>query len=157
MGYYKIHPEIPSELSERAKSFILRCFEPNPDIRATAAELLEDPFLNEYINKHSTVEFYNFLQSYSKMLIYYRKKKSNRLVAPPDFSRSISVPADRVERLGKCDKTNNNHIVSATPMQMSQSDDRYYKIFHLCYNVLCVSIFVICDILAFVLLCCTFI
>ncbi|XP_034179583.1 apoptotic signal-regulating kinase 1 isoform X4 [Osmia lignaria lignaria] len=47
VGYYKIHPEIPSELSERAKSFILRCFEPNPDIRATAAELLEDPFLNE--------------------------------------------------------------------------------------------------------------
>ncbi|KAL0108005.1 hypothetical protein PUN28_014935 [Cardiocondyla obscurior] len=98
VGYYKIHPEIPSELSERAKSFILRCFEPNPDIRATAAELLEDPFLNE-------------------------KKKSSRLVAPPDFSRSISVPADRLERLGKCDKTNNNHIVTAIPAQMSQSDD----------------------------------
>ncbi|XP_017791880.1 PREDICTED: mitogen-activated protein kinase kinase kinase 15 isoform X2 [Habropoda laboriosa] len=98
VGYYKIHPEIPSELSERAKNFILRCFEPNPDIRASAAELLEDPFLNE-------------------------KKKSNRLVAPPDFSRSISVPADRLERLGKSDKTNNNHIVSASPMQTSQSDD----------------------------------
>ncbi|XP_019696307.1 mitogen-activated protein kinase kinase kinase 15 isoform X2 [Harpegnathos saltator] len=98
VGYYKIHPEIPSELSERAKSFILRCFEPNPDIRATAAELLEDPFLNE-------------------------KKKSSRLAAPPDFSRSISVPADRLERLGKCDKTNNNHIVAAAPMQTSQSDD----------------------------------
>ncbi|XP_076632311.1 apoptotic signal-regulating kinase 1 isoform X3 [Colletes latitarsis] len=98
VGYYKIHPEIPSELSERAKSFILRCFEPNPDIRATAAELLEDPFLNE-------------------------KKKTNRLVAPPDFSRSISVPADRFERLGKSDKTNNNHIVSAAPIQTSQSDD----------------------------------
>lgn len=98
VGYYKIHPEIPSELSERAKSFILRCFEPNPDIRATAAELLEDPFLNE-------------------------KKKTSRLAAPPDFSRSISVPADRLERLGKCDKTNNNHIVTTTPMQTSQSDD----------------------------------
>ncbi|XP_029659588.1 mitogen-activated protein kinase kinase kinase 15 isoform X1 [Formica exsecta] len=98
VGYYKIHPEIPSELSERAKSFILRCFEPNPDIRATAAELLEDPFLNE-------------------------KKKSSRLAAPPDFSRSISVPADRLERLGKCDKTNDNHIVAAISMQISQSDD----------------------------------
>ncbi|XP_012153342.1 apoptotic signal-regulating kinase 1 isoform X3 [Megachile rotundata] len=98
VGYYKIHPEIPSELSERAKSFILRCFEPNPDIRATAAELLEDPFLNE-------------------------KKKTNRLVAPPDFGRSISVPADRLERSGKSDKTNNNHAASASPIQTSQSDD----------------------------------
>ncbi|XP_076165507.1 apoptotic signal-regulating kinase 1 isoform X4 [Ptiloglossa arizonensis] len=98
VGYYKIHPEIPSELSERAKSFILRCFEPNPDIRASASVLLEDPFLNE-------------------------KKKTNRLAAPPDFSRSISVPADRLERLGKSDKTNNNHIVSAAPIQTSQSDD----------------------------------
>lgn len=53
-----------------------------------------------------------------------RKKKSNRLAAVPDFSRSISVPADRLERLGKSDKSNNNHIVSASPIQTSQSDDR---------------------------------
>ena len=47
VGYYKMHPEIPAEMSERAKSFILRCFEPDPDSRATSAELLEDNFLNE--------------------------------------------------------------------------------------------------------------
>ena len=62
------------------------------------------------------VNYYNF---------NFRKKKSSRLAAPPDFSRSISVPADRVERLGTFDRTNNNHIVtSAAPMQTSQSDDR---------------------------------
>lgn len=48
VGYYKIHPEIPEELSERAHNFILRCFEPDPNVRATAAELLEDIFLTEY-------------------------------------------------------------------------------------------------------------
>jgi serine/threonine protein kinase len=47
VGYYKIHPEIPTELSEKAKNFILCCFEPDPDKRATAAELLEDNFLTE--------------------------------------------------------------------------------------------------------------
>ncbi|XP_069698242.1 mitogen-activated protein kinase kinase kinase 15 isoform X5 [Periplaneta americana] len=87
VGFYKIHPEIPTELSERAKNFILRCFEPDPDKRATAAELLEDTFLTE-------------------------KKKSSRLAAPQEFSRSISVPADRVG--SRYDRTS-NHATSHGP------------------------------------------
>lgn len=47
VGYYKMHPEIPAEMSERAKYFLLHCFEADPDRRATAAELLEDNFLSE--------------------------------------------------------------------------------------------------------------
>lgn len=84
VGYHKEHPEIPSSMSEKIKSFILRCFEPDPDKRATAAELLEDPFLCETGGG--------------------RKKKSMPQSASPtplkmhaghvDFSRSVSVPAD---------------------------------------------------------------
>ncbi len=48
VGYYKMHPEIPAEMSDRAKHFMMRCFEPDPDRRATSAELMEDNFLNEY-------------------------------------------------------------------------------------------------------------
>ncbi len=44
-----MHPEIPVEMSERAKHFILRCFEPDPDRRATAAELMEENFLSEFV------------------------------------------------------------------------------------------------------------
>ncbi|ESO12712.1 hypothetical protein HELRODRAFT_62517 [Helobdella robusta] len=47
VGYYKIHPEIPECLSENAKDFLLKCFEPVPDKRPTASELLEHSFLAE--------------------------------------------------------------------------------------------------------------
>lgn len=47
VGYYKIHPQVPEELSDRARSFILRCFEPDPNKRATAQQLLDDPFLGK--------------------------------------------------------------------------------------------------------------
>ncbi|KAG7271879.1 hypothetical protein CRUP_036022, partial [Coryphaenoides rupestris] len=45
VGMFKIHPEIPDSMSLEAKAFILRCFEPNPDRRATALDLLTDEFL----------------------------------------------------------------------------------------------------------------
>lgn len=42
---FKIHPEIPDTMSSEAKAFILRCFEPDPDLRASANELLMHEFL----------------------------------------------------------------------------------------------------------------
>lgn len=44
---FKIHPEIPESLSLEAKSFILRCFEPDPNKRPIAADLLRDIFLRQ--------------------------------------------------------------------------------------------------------------
>lgn len=40
------------------------------------------------------------------LLYHFRKKKPSRLAAPQEFSRSISVPADRVG--GRYDRTNNH-------------------------------------------------
>lgn len=42
---FKIHPKVPECMSDAAKGFIMNCFTPNPDDRATAAELLMDAFL----------------------------------------------------------------------------------------------------------------
>lgn len=47
---FKIHPEIPESLSAEARAFILLCFEPDPNKRVTASDLLKDPFLKQ-VNK----------------------------------------------------------------------------------------------------------
>ncbi|KAH7696621.1 Neuronal symmetry protein 1 [Aphelenchoides avenae] len=50
VGMYKTHPPIPGHLSEVASAFIKSCFEPDPSRRATAAALLNDPFITQYFS-----------------------------------------------------------------------------------------------------------
>uniref|UniRef100_A0A182PTE7 Protein kinase domain-containing protein n=1 Tax=Anopheles epiroticus TaxID=199890 RepID=A0A182PTE7_9DIPT len=84
VGFYKTHPTIPEELSTVAKNFILRCFEVNVDKRATAAELLEDPFLCE---KHKKMR-----PSFSSSSTISGLPQPT---AACEFNRSVSMPADR--------------------------------------------------------------
>ncbi|XP_065214515.1 mitogen-activated protein kinase kinase kinase 15 [Planococcus citri] len=73
VGYYKDHPRIPDELSEEAKLFIKRCFRPDPKERATAAALLDDPFLLK------------------------KKKPSRGLILPSElFHRSQSINEQKI-------------------------------------------------------------
>uniref|UniRef100_A0A3Q2EHG7 mitogen-activated protein kinase kinase kinase n=1 Tax=Cyprinodon variegatus TaxID=28743 RepID=A0A3Q2EHG7_CYPVA len=73
VGMFKIHPEIPDTMSPEAKAFILRCFEPDPDRRSTAVDLLTDEFLT----------------------VTSRRKKSSLLswiCFSSEYLRSISLP-----------------------------------------------------------------
>ncbi|KAF0875710.1 M3K6 kinase, partial [Crocuta crocuta] len=45
VGMYKVHPPMPTSLSAEAQTFLLRTFEPDPRLRASAQALLGDPFL----------------------------------------------------------------------------------------------------------------
>ncbi|XP_007484678.2 mitogen-activated protein kinase kinase kinase 5 isoform X3 [Monodelphis domestica] len=54
VGMFKIHPEIPESMSAEAKAFILHCFEPDPDKRACANDLLDDEFLKVSSKKKKT-------------------------------------------------------------------------------------------------------
>ena len=47
VGMFKTHPEIPKTLSESAKNFIKSCFEPDPNKRPSAAQLLADLFITQ--------------------------------------------------------------------------------------------------------------
>jgi mitogen-activated protein kinase kinase kinase 5 len=95
IGFYKKHPEIPAEMSSLAKKFILRCFVVDVDQRATAAQLLEDPFLSD---KH--------------------RRSRNHIVPtsttnPTDFSRSYSVPGNVTKSASTTSTSNNHQSVSA--------------------------------------------
>ncbi|KAH0624725.1 hypothetical protein JD844_032468 [Phrynosoma platyrhinos] len=70
VGMFKIHPEIPESLSAEARALILLCFEPDPNKRVTASDLLKDPFLKQ-VNKG---------------------KKNKIAFKPSDYNRSTSLP-----------------------------------------------------------------
>ncbi|XP_022619973.1 mitogen-activated protein kinase kinase kinase 5-like [Seriola dumerili] len=76
VGMFKIHPKVPECMSDEAKGFIMNCFEPNPDDRATAAELLMDAFLRSSPRKRAKA-----LQE---------SEPTDALSA--DYQRSLSVP-----------------------------------------------------------------
>ncbi|KAK5604686.1 hypothetical protein CRENBAI_012894 [Crenichthys baileyi] len=74
VGMFKIHPRVPGSMSDEAKGFIMRCFVPNPDDRATAAELLNDAFLRSSSRKKT------------------KPPKNSDLTDSADYHRSLSVP-----------------------------------------------------------------
>ncbi|XP_055614714.1 mitogen-activated protein kinase kinase kinase 15 isoform X2 [Uranotaenia lowii] len=95
VGYYKKHPEIPAELSPVARSFIKRCFEVDVCKRASAAELLDDPFLSD---KHKKMRASISIPS-----------SSGGIVSTGEYMRSVSMPADRH---GPAGAGGSKHLVS---------------------------------------------
>lgn len=61
VGMFKIHPTVPECMSEEAKGFIMCCFEPDPDKRATASELSKNRFLKGIPKKRTKPLTENFL------------------------------------------------------------------------------------------------
>ncbi|XP_053736714.1 mitogen-activated protein kinase kinase kinase 5 [Synchiropus splendidus] len=77
VGMFKIHPKVPECMSDEAKAFIMNCFEPNPDDRATATQLLQDTFLRS---------------SPRKVKVKAPKETDCDFLSSGDYHRSLSVP-----------------------------------------------------------------
>ncbi|KAG3290339.1 mitogen-activated protein kinase kinase kinase 5 [Ictidomys tridecemlineatus] len=75
VGMFKVHPEIPESMSAEAKAFILKCFEPDPDKRACANDLLVDEFLKVSSKKKKSQSKFSVLSAGSN-----------------EYLRSISLP-----------------------------------------------------------------
>ncbi|KAG2460834.1 M3K5 kinase, partial [Polypterus senegalus] len=90
VGMFKIHPPVPECMSEEAKAFILKCFEPDPDRRTTATDLLQDSFLKTVSRKKNKGVTQTTL---------------NEKIAG-DYQRSLSVPTRTMVQ--------NAHLVNET-------------------------------------------
>lgn len=109
VGFYKEHPEIPAELSEECKNFILRCFEPNPKNRPTCDELLQDPFLAE-------------TRPASSAAILQESVTFNARDSP---NRETSAPRDFATRTGPSVKNTHReyHASWSSSSQVSETND----------------------------------
>uniref|UniRef100_A0A914VAE1 mitogen-activated protein kinase kinase kinase n=1 Tax=Plectus sambesii TaxID=2011161 RepID=A0A914VAE1_9BILA len=66
VGMFKTHPPIPEGLSEKAKKFILICFEPDPVSRPTSLKLLVDPFLQHARSGSGNKKHYEAVQKHAR-------------------------------------------------------------------------------------------
>ncbi|XP_031178194.1 mitogen-activated protein kinase kinase kinase 5 isoform X1 [Sander lucioperca] len=112
VGMFKIHPEIPESMSPEAKAFILRCFEPDPDRRATALDLLTDEFLTVTSRK--------------------KKSKGNFTALSPgsEYLRSISLPVPVVVE----DTSSSSEYGSVSPDNDLNSNPFIFKPSVKCYS-----------------------
>ncbi|XP_075893755.1 mitogen-activated protein kinase kinase kinase 5 isoform X1 [Nelusetta ayraudi] len=112
VGMFKIHPEIPESMSLEAKAFILRCFEPDPDRRATALDLLTDEFLTVTSRK--------------------KKSKSGFTALSPgtEYLRSISLPVPVVVE----DTSSSSEYGSVSPDNDLNSNPFIFKPSVKCYS-----------------------
>ncbi|XP_034088807.1 mitogen-activated protein kinase kinase kinase 5 [Gymnodraco acuticeps] len=77
VGMFKIHPKVPECMSDKAKAFMIKCFLPDPDYRATAAELLNDTFLRSCPRKKARTP---------------EDSQPKEYLSAADYQRSLSVP-----------------------------------------------------------------
>nr|XP_046254382.1 mitogen-activated protein kinase kinase kinase 5 [Scatophagus argus] len=77
VGMFKIHPKVPECMSDAAKDFIMNCFTPNPDNRATATQLLMNTFLRSSPRKKAKV---------------LQQPEPEDPLSAADYQRSLSVP-----------------------------------------------------------------
>ncbi|XP_056300288.1 mitogen-activated protein kinase kinase kinase 5 isoform X2 [Pseudoliparis swirei] len=77
VGMFKIHPKVPECMSDEAKAFIMNCFVPDPDDRATATKLLSDTFLRSSPRKRAKAP---------------QESEAKDYLSSADYQRSLSVP-----------------------------------------------------------------
>uniref|UniRef100_A0A8C7XL34 mitogen-activated protein kinase kinase kinase n=1 Tax=Oryzias sinensis TaxID=183150 RepID=A0A8C7XL34_9TELE len=156
VGMFKIHPKVPECMSDEAKGFIMSCFEPNPDNRATAAELLMDTFLkspgkkklkvlqklesDDSINSgEASIQLTDF---HSISLSFCSVNTTFPLNSPASSEENIGLfmlrkDSERRATLHRILTDYINHVVSNIQQSLPQCDDRSLTADHIIKLVTC--------------------
>uniref|UniRef100_A0A8D3DHN8 mitogen-activated protein kinase kinase kinase n=1 Tax=Scophthalmus maximus TaxID=52904 RepID=A0A8D3DHN8_SCOMX len=107
VGMFKIHPKVPECMSDEAKGFIMNSFVPNPDDRATAAELLMDAFIRSSPRKRAKAPQESELQSplsSNEASGHFKLTRCSYVISfpqiPEDSPSDMSSPASTEENIG---------------------------------------------------------
>uniref|UniRef100_A0A8C1IV21 mitogen-activated protein kinase kinase kinase n=1 Tax=Cyprinus carpio TaxID=7962 RepID=A0A8C1IV21_CYPCA len=98
VGMFKIHPTVPECMSEEAKGFIICCFEPSPDKRATASELLKNSFLKGSLRKRAKPQSDNTLKEPAVPF--------HKFLNDSEFRREPCITSDDISKLIGCLREN---------------------------------------------------
>ncbi|KAK8951123.1 Mitogen-activated protein kinase kinase kinase NPK1 [Platanthera zijinensis] len=80
IGTTKSHPPIPDYLSSEAKIFLLKCLQKEPNLRPTASDLLQDPFVTEENLRHHQSHMESSKSFVSSSKSYMKEEQSFRTV-----------------------------------------------------------------------------
>ncbi|XP_054903264.1 mitogen-activated protein kinase kinase kinase 5 [Poeciliopsis prolifica] len=110
VGMFKIHPAVPENMSSEAKDFIMSCFVPDPDNRATATELLNDCFLKSSSRKRI------------------KPPKDSDVKDSTDYYRSLSMPVSILVEDTDSDSVGSVDLASSLDMRKYWSPLRVTEI-----------------------------
>uniref|UniRef100_A0A671SZD7 mitogen-activated protein kinase kinase kinase n=1 Tax=Sinocyclocheilus anshuiensis TaxID=1608454 RepID=A0A671SZD7_9TELE len=107
VGMFKIHPTVPECMSEEAKGFIICCFEPNPDKRATASELLKNSILKGSPRKRAKPQSDNTLKEPAgKFAIYSISQAEEPCITSDHISELIGCLRENIRSPDRRQLTN---------------------------------------------------
>lgn len=92
IGTTKSHPPIPDYLSLEAKNFLLKCLQKEPNLRPTASDLLQDPFVTEEHLRHHQSHMDSSKNFVPSSKSYVKEEQSFRTVCHSlvDYSEQFS-------------------------------------------------------------------
>ncbi|XP_041352249.1 mitogen-activated protein kinase kinase kinase 15-like isoform X2 [Gigantopelta aegis] len=112
VGFYKMHPDIPETLSQSAKEFLLRCFEPTPEKRAPAAELLLHQFITEH---HGSKRKRKKVQESERLI--------DRSTSEP-YDKTIAELKLRIPRISRLRKEGTGSVENLLELDTVDEEDR---------------------------------